>query len=303
MGKLAWRQKVTVCCWIIALSIVLPCTQAWAQGTIDNCSNYLAAGDYQRAIAAGRKAVQTDPKNGIAHFCLGKSYYHIGEFNRALKSTKEAESLAVSKPDLAVVYNLLGQIYSRKADLDSAMLYFNRHLSLSRDTGDKNGEAIALNNIAGIFQDKHQYDTALGYYQQSLELQNDLHEKAISYNNIALTYRYKKDTKKAISYMKKAIDIFEREGDYRGTAALMVNLGAIYIEAKEYDSALSSLNEGLKRAKKVGDQYWESVAYAHLGDLHMMTGKPTQAEDYYAKSKKLARAIGAKDILQTIPRL
>lgn len=39
------------------------------------CFNFLKAGDYKRAIEAGKKAVKKYPNNSDAHLCLGINYY------------------------------------------------------------------------------------------------------------------------------------------------------------------------------------------------------------------------------------
>jgi len=63
---------------------------AFAQPEVDACFNFLDAEDYRRAIEAGKVAVQKYPKNIDAHFCLGASYYSIGEFKLALEHMKKA---------------------------------------------------------------------------------------------------------------------------------------------------------------------------------------------------------------------
>jgi TolA-binding protein len=48
---------------------------------VDACYNFYKAGDYKRAIEAGKVAVEKYPNNLNAHYCLGISYYAIGEFS------------------------------------------------------------------------------------------------------------------------------------------------------------------------------------------------------------------------------
>jgi hypothetical protein len=46
---------------------------AFAQPEVEACSNFYQAGDYKRAIEAGKRAVQKNPYNLGAHLCLGGS--------------------------------------------------------------------------------------------------------------------------------------------------------------------------------------------------------------------------------------
>ena len=76
------------------------------------CENFYIAGDYRRAIEAGRAAVQKYPNNPYAHLCLGKSYGMVGEFKLALEHMKRAESLTSDKKDLMSIYGWIGFIYN-----------------------------------------------------------------------------------------------------------------------------------------------------------------------------------------------
>jgi TolA-binding protein len=59
----------------IILSLLVFKNLAFAQPEVDACFNFYKAGDYKRAIEAGKRAVQKYPNNSDAHFCLGISYY------------------------------------------------------------------------------------------------------------------------------------------------------------------------------------------------------------------------------------
>ena len=279
----------------IVLLFLVSVGLSYAKSEVDNCFNYLKAGDYQRAISAGKRAVKLYPGNSDAHLCLGIAYYKVGELDKALRSMKEAERLATDKRDLAIIYNRLGLIYDNKGDLDNALFYYNKDLGLSKELGDKRGEAAALNNIATIYEKKRMLDKALEYYEQSLRLQYDEKEKARTYNNIALVYYKKGEYPKAVEYLKKAIEIGERAGDYHGVAQRMLNLGNTYRKMKDFDSASNFLNEGLKRIQKVGDKLWEATAYKYLGWLYRDMGNTRLAKDYLTRAYNLFKSIGAEE--------
>ncbi len=150
----------------------------FGQSVVVECFNLRKAGDYQRAIEAGQRAVRMFPNSVDANSCLGASYLKVGELKLAVEYLKRAESLTSDKLRLSAIYNLLGWALHRMGDLDSALYYYSRKLPIDRELGDKEGEAAALDNIALIYQDKGDYDKALEYYQQSLDLTKDDKEKA-----------------------------------------------------------------------------------------------------------------------------
>jgi len=287
--------------WLIVIVLILSFAGiSFARQEIDNCSNYLNAGDYKRAIEAGKRAVRLYPKDNDAHFCLGRAYFGVGELGYALKSMKEAERLTTNKTLLMYVYSWLGLIYYGKGDIDNALFYHSKSLILSRELGYKKEEATAIGNIAMIYNKKGDIDKALDYYEQSLKLTSDEKEKASIYNNIALIYGKKGNYQKAIEYLKKAIEIGERTGDYHGVAQRMLNIGEAYRRAKDFYNASKYLNEGLMRIQKIGDKYWEANAYTYLGWLYRDKDNLRLAADYFTKAVNLFNSIGAKGNAQDV---
>jgi len=285
----------------IILSLLVFKNFAFAQPEVDACFNFYNAGDYKRAIEAGKKAVRKYPNNSLAHFCLGISYSQIGEFKLSLKHMKRAESLTSNKGDLMYIYNQIGMIYHKIGYLDDALLYHSRSLSLARDLGSKSMQASVLNNIAGIYYKKGELDKALDYYEESLRLQTDEKEKASTYNNMALICDKKGNYQKAVEYLQKAIEIDERYGDYHGASIEKLNLGDTYRRMKDYEKAEKYLLEGLEGVKKVGDNYSEAHGYKYLGLLYKDKGDKKTAKDYLTRAYNLFKSLGAeRDVLDAL---
>jgi tetratricopeptide (TPR) repeat protein len=291
----------------IILSLLAFKNFAFAQQEVDACFNFYKARDYRRAIEAGKRAVQKYPSNIDAHFCLGVSYYAIGEFKLALEHLKKAESLTSDKEDLMHIYNQIGLIYDGMGYLDDALVQYILSLILAIDLGNKSMQASVLNNIAGIYIYKGELDKALGYYEESLRLKTDEKEKATTYNNIALIYEDKGDYQKAVEYFQKAIEISERYGDYHGASQWKLNLGGTYIKMKHYKKAEKYISEGLEGVRKVGDKYWEAAGYKYLSLLYIDKGDKKTAKDYLTRAYNLFRSIGAerdaKEALSDIQKL
>ncbi len=291
----------------ITLSLLAFKNFAFAQPEVDACSNFLDAGDYRRAVEAGKRAVKKYPNNIDAHLCLGASYYAIGEFRLALVHMKKAESLTSDKEDLMYIYSWLGSIYDRMGYLDDALLYYSRSLMLAIDLENESMQATALSSIAGIYRNKGELDKALDYYEESLSLETDEKAKATTYNNIALIYEEKGDYQKAVEYYQKAIETSERYGDYHGASQTKLNLGDTYRKMKDYKKAEKYLLEGLEGVRKVGDKYWEATGYGYLGLLYIDKGDKKTAKDYLTRAYNLFKSIGAegdaKEVLSEIQKL
>jgi tetratricopeptide (TPR) repeat protein len=278
----------------IILSLLAFKNFSFAQPEVIACSNFLRAGDYRRAIEAGRVAVQKYPNSPYAHYCLGESYRMVGEFKLALEHLKKAESLTSNKGDLMYIYNQIGLTYLAMGYLDDALFYFSRSLSLARGLGNRIIQASALNNIAVIYDKKGELDKALGFYEESLRLQTDEKEKAATYNNIAVIYDKKGNYQKAAEYFQKAIETSERYGYYHGASIAKLNLGNAYRKMKDYEKAEKYISEGIEGVKKVGDKYGEATGYGYLGLLYKDKGDKKTAKDYLTRAYNLFKSIGAE---------
>jgi tetratricopeptide (TPR) repeat protein len=257
------------------------------------CYNFLKAGDYKKAIEAGKRAVKKDPNNSDAHLCLGINYYQIGKLNLALKHLKKAESLTSDKRDLMYIYTQLGKIYHEMGYWDDALLYHNKSLSLAKELGDISTQAAVLNNIALMYQYINELDKALDYFEESLRLQTNEKAKSPTYNNIALIYGNKGDYQKAVEYLQKALKLVEWYGDYHGASLVKLNLGDTYRKMKDYEKAEKYILEGLEGVKKVGDKFWEAIGYHYLGLLYRDKGDKKTGKDHLTRAYKLYIGIDA----------
>jgi tetratricopeptide (TPR) repeat protein len=293
-------MKKVLSIFLLLLSFLVFKNIAYAQREINACVTFYEAGDYKRAIEAGKLAVKKYPKNPKAYRCLGEAYYFLGELNLALENLKKAESLTNNKEDLMSFYNIIGEILYRMGYLDDALLYYSRSLSLAKDLGNTDLQAAILNNIGEIYRSKGELDEALSYYEESLSLKRNEEDMAPIYNNIAMIYYKKGDYQKAVEYFQKAIEIYEKYEKYHSVSIVKLNFGYLYKEMGDYENAEKYLLEGLEGVKKVGDKSWEATGYGYLGLLYRDKGNKIEAKKYLTRAYNLFKSIGAEGYAQYI---
>jgi tetratricopeptide (TPR) repeat protein len=287
--------------WLIGrLTGKIPKNITYSQSEINTCFNFINAGDYERAIKAGKSAVQKYPENPAAYYWLGEAYYKVGELNLAYENMKKAESLTNNKEDLMHIYNKIGLILLNMGNLDDAILYFMKSLTSAKELNNIDMQASILNNIANVYSSKGELDKALSYLEESLNLQTNEKEKAVTYSNIANIYSGKGDYQKAIQYFQKAIEIDEKYGDYHNASMYKLNLGNTYREMKDYENAEKYLSEGLEGVKRVGDKNWEATGYLYFGWLYRDKGDKKTAKEYHARAYNLFKSIGAEGYAQIV---
>lgn len=93
-------------------------------------------------------------------------------------------------------------------------------------------------------------------------------------NNLGMAYFFKNDKSKAVAYIKKAIEIDEKNSDAR------MNLASVYVDLKRYKEANAEYQKVLK------DLVYEKQQRTHynLGILALKTNKANEAIKHFEKS-------------------
>jgi len=286
--------------YFLVLVLVFGLASVANANEIEKCFNYIDSQNYQLALQAGQNAVRIYPLSAEAHECLGQVYTNIGYFNLSIKELKTAEKLTNNKAYLGAIYSYIGGDYGNLGDLNNALLYYDRFLKIERDLNNQEEESLALNNIAGIYQDQGNYDKALEYLNKSLQLTTKPSSIATTYNNIALVYSDKGDNNKAVEYYKKAIEFDQKAGNYHGTSRDMLNLGDTYKDLKNFSSAQYYLQKGLLMMQKLGDKYGEANGYYYFGKLYLAQNQKNLAKEYFTKAYNLFKSIGDNSYAQWV---
>lgn len=159
-------------------------------------------------------------------------------------------------------------------------------MKLTKDLQNTEAQGVILNIIGTIYYSKRELDKAFNCYLDSLHLTLNK-TRANIYNNIALIHQEKNSYKKAITYLQKAIEIAEKEGDVHNLSIYKLNLGYTYTKQKNYKLAIKYISEGLNKLEKISDKYSLAIAYEYIAKFHEERGEEEIAKKYYAKSKEL----------------
>lgn len=160
----------------------------------------------------------------LADACSRQGKYDVSAFWYR-KALQIGDSLGISEGRRHPVYYGLAQVYMALHDFDQCDYYYN---------------------LAGMF-----YDKMLPY------------EKYIYLNNRGNSYYYREDYPEALKYFKKGFSLAVSHPDMGFEKNLcMVNLGDVYLQMNEPDSAAKYINECQPFFRKIGQQerfFWIGV--------------------------------------------
>ena len=178
---------------------------------------------------------------------LAELYDSNGEREQALEYELQALTLKKSMGDykgLATTYNKIGNLYKNLSDNDQALEYYKKSLEMNQKIGeseDGNNDDDILMNIAFIYQAKGDYNEALKYLFDALEIRKsreDFVSSALVNHEISYTYQALGRLKPAKEYAEMAVAWTEREKAYEVLVKSYKLLSDIYLNDNDDEQAL-----------------------------------------------------------------
>ncbi len=210
----------------------------------------------------------------MSSFVLPQS--RIDSLTQLLETTKGTEKIDV----LNTLASLnLDTSYNHTLD------YARQALHLSRETGDKYREALALKFIGLGYDADCKYDSAISYFKQSMAIQDSLNttsEILILLNLLGTTSKNKSDYKSAVGYLIEAAQIHEANEDSIGMAMSYSNMGNIYLEMKDNENALKYASKSFNLVSAMHHLYGMSLTSLQLGIIYSKMGKYEKAISYFS---------------------
>ena len=190
-----------------------------------------------------------------------------------------------------------GDVKKVMGDLKKTIEYFNLHLKIAKEVGDKHGEGEAYCNLGSAYHSLGDLKKAIEYYNLHLKIAKevgDKHGEGKTYGDLGAALAILGDFKKAMEYFNLHLKIANEVGDKHGEGKTYGNLGAIHKHLGDFKKAIEYFNLHLKIAKEVGDKHGEGEAYCNLGSAYHSLGDLKKAIEYYNLHLKIAKEVGDK---------
>jgi serine phosphatase RsbU (regulator of sigma subunit) len=246
---------------------------------------YYFLGNYSETINYWEKALgsfeSVNDKVGVSNILsnFGALYANQGDDVKALdfhlRSLKAAEE---SKNSLRIATSMIniGVIYLNNPKTHDLSLEYNLSaLPLSEKIGNNDAIGTVCVNIGEVFFFRESYDTALFYYEKSLNAFRKSNSGNVPYTltNIGKVYMKRGDFKKAIEVQQEGYEIAKQSGAKLEMTATLLGISETYSAAGNIKSAIKSYNEARETAEEIGAkkelrQAYEglSSSYAKLSD-------------------------------------
>ncbi|MBW4582425.1 MAG: tetratricopeptide repeat protein [Tildeniella nuda ZEHNDER 1965/U140] len=183
---------------------------------------------------------------------IGSSERAQGLLDRAKEFHSIARDIAAEagdRPCEIANLNHLSRTCVAQKNYGEAINYSQRALILSRQTGDRLGEANALVNLG--------YSEVL-QAQQVEQTEPEVYEAAIS-------------------YLQQGLKLAEQQGDRQSQAFAFNSLGIAHVVLERPQAAIAYLSDGLKASQVAGDLYLQGLNLAYLAEAYYRQQETSRA--------------------------
>ena len=202
----------------------------------NNLGNLRDQGKFEEAVEAYNKALSIKPDLAEVYNNLGNAFRDQDKFEEAIEAYNKALTI---KPDYAEAYNNLGNAFRDRGKLEEAIEAYNKALSIKPDY------AEAHNNLGNALQNQGKLDEASASYERAVIIKPDFAE---AHRHLSMMKRYTSRDPHFIQVKK----IYRSENlDEASKSSLGFALAKMYEDIGELDNAFKYLSEGNAMRKKL----------------------------------------------------
>ena len=218
-----------------------------------------AGGDFKAAVASLQKLTTRDAQDPRAWFELGKFSILSGASRRAVDDYL-VRALVLYKRSgnrfgEAEAINALGIGYNRLGQTADAIEQYRKAVELRRTVGNRRGEATSLRNLGNLLTQVSKFDEAATVLAQARTLHAELDDRA-------------------------------------GLAAVENDLGLLAEERGDYHGALAAFRRALQGWQQLDDPLGKAQALNDIGFSHYQLGAYDDAQVYLQQAATAYAAIG-----------
>ncbi|MEB3282951.1 MAG: CHAT domain-containing protein [Lyngbya sp.] len=116
--------------------------------------------------------------------------------------------------------------------------------------------------------------------------------KAGTLNQIASAYYHLGDYEKALDFYQQALNIYTQEENEQAQGVILTNIGALYGDLGQYQKALESHQQALALAKQVNDLKNQGKIFNNIGAIYKNLNQNQEALEFYQQALEIHRQCG-----------
>lgn len=267
-------------------------------------SVYWSLGEYNLGINEFKEALiirekfQNDIDVARISANIGVLYWSIGDFIKSFKYYQAALKLEVSLVNIEGIARLncnIGNILTSVGEVDKGLECYEISLSESIKLNNKNYIADLYSCIGKSHYLKDNFLVALNYYEKGLTLGKEINDRLLigkCYLYIGETLHKLKRDKDSLKNLEIALEILRDElKTNQGIPEILIALGSISIEKKEFEIGIKTLLEGCNISYELSLKPIQYEAHRELSIAYSKVNDFKQAYEHHIKFHDLKEEV------------
>ncbi|HEY9115314.1 MAG TPA: adenylate/guanylate cyclase domain-containing protein [Bacteroidales bacterium] len=256
---------------------------------------YYFQGDYITVLVFWKQSYEKfeaiGDKKGMANMLnnIGAIYFNGGDYTNAvdnyIKSLRVGEQINDTLRIATALVNIGAVYYNKPATHSMALEYYKRALPLSEALGDNDAIGTTAVNMGEIYFARNDLDSALLFYERSLEAYRKSETGNIPYtlNNIGKVYATKGNIRNAIDYQNEAYEIAKERQAKLEMAQSLIGLANTYSLARNIPASIDYFRKAEPIAEEIQANEELSKIYKGLTRNYKSLSNYEQAFNYQSK--------------------
>jgi len=228
-----------------------------------------------------------------------QDFEHVSQYTQIAVETAQKHQVKETSQAYMEAINNLGALAYQKNDYALAEQMYLQSIDIEKKMGQsKSNLATLYYNLAIAKRKKGDFDEAIHYFEQALDLRLDtlgkIHpEVARNYMAIGNVFKEKKQWNTALKYYQSASNILQNPKIQKNQLSQRIqincyqNTAEYYIQDGDIDKALNFLQKAL--ALQPDDQsYRKSLSFEQLGKAYQKNGSLEKAIEHFKEAKRLS---------------
>ncbi|MEU8637217.1 helix-turn-helix domain-containing protein [Amycolatopsis sp. NPDC048633] len=176
--------------------------------------------------------------------------------------------------------------------------FLRRSLADWEAIGDERQLAGILNNLCFVYGLGDDVDAAIGFGERGLTLNRSLglrHVETLNLVNLAVLYGRQGDRARELAYASEAVTVGEETGDVRGMAYGRMRIGIVHRELGRFAVAVGELSRSADLWREAGVRLYEAMTLAELGRAHLGLEERDRAREVLTDALELLREYGGEE--------
>ncbi|OOG75458.1 tetratricopeptide repeat-containing sensor histidine kinase [Flavobacterium sp. A45] len=197
----------------------------------------------------------------FANSQYNRAFFYYNKSKLACNPSEEKVKIIYSLLRMSAIQQIQGDYASSETSATEAISFFNKKTD--------NQYKIAIYNILGInYKSLFDYENAIYYYNQALNIAEDELQKTILKNNIAVIYIDKQNYEGAIQILTPLLSVKEVLENNENYARVLDNLGFSYFKTGNSKKSMDYINQALKIREQIKDDFGLTSSYQHLSEFY-----------------------------------